>query len=127
MTNTDIFAKRVGAIIVDTILHSILVPVLMIFATGASSFVWGIVILFSYYVLLEGPAGKGQTLGKKVMGIKVTTEDGKVPSYEKSAIRTLLRPIDGFLMYLPGTIVIFATKKDQRLGDIAAKTIVVGA
>jgi len=129
MTDIDIFVRRACAITLDMLFLGILLYVLMmIFGTIGTiliEIVIAIVIGFIYFILLEGPAGKGQTPGKRVFGIKVITEEGKVPNYEKTTTRTVLRLIDGFLNYLPGTIVIFATKKDQRLGDIAAKTIIV--
>lgn len=85
-----------------------------------------VVVMLLYHILLEGPLGGGQTLGKKIMGIKVTTEDGDVPSYRQSAIRTVLRIIDWFpTMYIIGAILIETSEKDQRLGDRIAETIVV--
>ncbi|HSN19544.1 MAG TPA: hypothetical protein VLS49_02630, partial [Usitatibacter sp.] len=41
--------------------------------------------------------------------------------------RNVLRIVDGFLFYLVGAIAIWASKHRQRLGDMAAKTIVVSA
>jgi len=142
MTNTDIFARRAGAIILDGILLGVLFFVLMMilgaigmsagrrpmFALIGIGYLIAIVVTFLYFVLLEGPMGNGQTLGKKVLGIKVTTEDGKALSYGKSAIRNILRVIDMLpTLYVVGIILIFMTEKDQRLGDIVAKTIVVKA
>ena len=48
----------------------------------------------------------------------------------KIAIRTLLRVVDGFpwiLPYLVGTVVAGTSSKHQRIGDMAAKTLVVRA
>jgi uncharacterized RDD family membrane protein YckC len=84
-----------------------------------------IVINLGYYTYFEGTTG--QTLGKKLVNIKVAREDGKPMTYADALIRTLLRIIDGIMAYLIGFIVILATEKKQRIGDIAAHTIVVKA
>jgi uncharacterized RDD family membrane protein YckC len=84
----------------------------------------GFVVAFGYYFVME--ATSGQTLGKKVMGIKVVALDGPF-SWGKSAIRTILRIVDGFFFYVVAVIVIAISKRGQRIGDMAAGTIVVRA
>lgn len=82
------------------------------------------VIAMAYYILLEGYTG--QTLGKMLFGIKVVKEDtGEVPGIKAAAIRSVLRLVDGFLSYLVAFIAVLASKKNQRLGDMAAHTLVV--
>jgi uncharacterized RDD family membrane protein YckC len=77
-----------------------------------------------YYVLLEGFLG--QTLGKMAMGIKVVAEaTGQTPGITAAAIRTLLRLIDSLLGYAVAFITVLASDKRQRLGDMAARTLVV--
>jgi len=77
-----------------------------------------------YFTLLEGYLG--QTLGKMLLGIKVIREDtGEVPGLGAAAIRTVLRLVDGLFGYLVGFIVVLASAKRQRLGDMAAHTLVV--
>jgi uncharacterized RDD family membrane protein YckC len=57
----------------------------------------------AYYILLEGYLG--QTLGKMVTGIRVVAEaTGEVPGLASSAIRTVLRIIDGLFSYLVAVI-----------------------
>ena len=84
-----------------------------------------IVISFGYYFVLEA-YNQGQTLGKKVMGIRVVSVDG-VLTPGKVAIRTILRIIDGFIFYLVAVIVIATSKRNQRIGDMAAGTQVLKA
>ncbi len=145
MTDTNIFARRFGALVLDSIIFAIVFAVLMTFlsaigvligACPASMVVFaGIIsilfvksVAFIYFVLLEGPVGKGQTLGKRLMKIKVVAEDGKVPGYGQSVVRNILRIIDMLpALYLVGVVLIFMTENDQRLGDLAAKTVVVKA
>jgi len=77
-----------------------------------------------YYVLLEGYLG--QTLGKMLLGIKVVREDNdEVPGLGAAFIRTLLRLIDGLFSYLVAFISVQISGKNQRLGDMAAHTLVV--
>jgi uncharacterized RDD family membrane protein YckC len=79
-----------------------------------------------YYFALE--SGAGQTLGKKVMKLRVVRADGGSTGMQEIAVRTLLRIVDGMLMYLVGLVVMLATgERRQRLGDIVAGTIVVDA
>jgi uncharacterized RDD family membrane protein YckC len=80
----------------------------------------------AYYLLLEGYLG--QTLGKLATGIKVVDEaTGKTPGIAAAAIRTLLRVIDGLLSYAVAFVVVITQAKRQRLGDLAAHTLVVRA
>ena len=82
------------------------------------------VLVFAYYVILEGYLG--QTLGKMLFGIKVVREDtGRVPGIGAAAIRTVLRIVDGLFSYLVAFIAVLASSKNQRLGDMAARTLVV--
>jgi uncharacterized RDD family membrane protein YckC len=85
--------------------------------------VYGLIVVL-YYVLLEGYLG--QTIGKMVLGIKVEREGtGEVPGLKASAIRTLLRLVDGLFSYLVAFVTVVATEKRQRFGDMAAHTLVV--
>jgi uncharacterized RDD family membrane protein YckC len=82
------------------------------------------VVNIGYFTYLEG--NTGQTLGKKALGIKVVKEKGQI-TYVDTFVRTLLRIIDGIALYLIGFIVVIASEKKQRIGDMAAGTIVVKA
>jgi uncharacterized RDD family membrane protein YckC len=80
--------------------------------------------VIGYYVLLEGYLG--QTVGKMATGIKVVAEaTGQAPGIAAAAIRTLLRLIDGLLCYAVAFFTVLASGKRQRLGDMAAHTLVV--
>jgi uncharacterized RDD family membrane protein YckC len=82
------------------------------------------VIVVLYYILLEGYLG--QTVGKMLLGIKVVREDnGEVPGLGGATIRTLLRLVDGLFDYLVAFITVLISGKNQRLGDMAAHTLVV--
>ncbi len=82
------------------------------------------VLAFAYYIAMEGYLG--QTVGKMLFGIKVVREDtGEVPGLKAASIRTVLRIIDGLLSYLVAFVTVLASQKNQRLGDMAAHTLVV--
>jgi len=82
-------------------------------------------IALAYYIVME--AITGQTLGKMAMKLKVVKMDGAKIDWQAAIIRNLLRIIDGLFFYLVGAIVVWVSKSKQRLGDMAAKTIVVGS
>ena len=133
-----IIILTIAILIVGSIIFTIIVLILAVISEELAGLVgalmgMGMMIGFFllpfsgllYYIVLEGPKGGGQTFGKKMLGIKVTTEDGGVPSYGAAAIRNILRIIDGLFMYLVGAALIHTSDKNQRLGDTMAKTIVV--
>jgi uncharacterized RDD family membrane protein YckC len=80
----------------------------------------------AYFILMEGYLGR--TLGKMVTGIRIIDEQtGDVPGLGKATIRTVLRVVDGLLGYLVALIVVLVSAKRQRIGDMAAHTLVVRA
>jgi uncharacterized RDD family membrane protein YckC len=88
-----------------------------------ASVAYGLFVV-GYYILLEGYLG--QTIGKMATGIKVVSEaTGANPGVAAAAIRTVVRLIDGLFSYLVAFITVLASAKRQRLGDMAARTLVV--
>lgn len=68
----------------------------------------------------------GRTVGKKVVGLRVVDVTGLRLSFAQVLIRNLLRTVDSLpVFYLLGGAVMILNRKMQRLGDIAAGTIVV--
>lgn len=68
----------------------------------------------------------GQTLGKRLLRLRVMDERGLPLSPSQVVIRNLLRAVDVLPgAYLVGGIVALLNRKVQRLGDLAAATIVV--
>lgn len=116
---------------ISTYLVNFTVPVSQSYGSDGSStnlvvFPIYTLILFAYYIILEGPLGKGQTIGKKILKIRVVMlEDQSTIDYGVSFIRNILRAIDGLFMYFVGFMSIQGSDKKQRLGDKAAKTIVI--
>ncbi len=61
------------------------------------------------------------------MGLRVTMADGSPADMRAIAVRTVLRVVDGIAFYVVGLIVMLVTgERRQRLGDLAAGTIVTG-
>lgn len=68
----------------------------------------------------------GQTPGKKLLGLAVTHRDGTPVTLNGSLIRNLVRQADFFpLLYLTGFVAMLCNGRFQRLGDLAANTMVV--
>ncbi len=82
-------------------------------------------IYFGYDVAFEVLAN-GRTPGKRWTGLRVLRDDGRPVDLLSSAIRNVVRLVDGLpLSYLPAMVSILVTKHNQRLGDLAASTIVI--
>src|SRR4051794_24617759 len=74
-----------------------------------------------YYFALE--SGAGQTVGKKLMNLRVVCADGRPAGMREIAVRTILRVVDGIGMYIVGLVVMLVTgERRQRIGDLAAGT-----
>jgi len=124
--------RRAVAIIIDSVLLFI-VGYAIAFATGqatsdgfnihgAPAFLW-LFIGLAYFIVME--ATQGATLGKKAMGLKVVKQDGTKMDWQASIVRNIMRIIDGLFFYLVAAIAVWVSKSKQRLGDMAAHTLVV--
>lgn len=71
--------------------------------------------------------GLGATLGNSIAGLKAIPISGqnRKLTFGQSLKRHLMDPIDMFFFGLPGIVTIKNTDKNQRIGDLWAKTIVV--
>jgi uncharacterized RDD family membrane protein YckC len=68
----------------------------------------------------------GQTPGKRLLGLRVIKVDGSPVSGVDVLLRNLSRPIDTLgPMGLIGLLMIFVTRRAQRLGDLMARTLVI--
>jgi uncharacterized RDD family membrane protein YckC len=81
-------------------------------------------IYWGYFVLFE-MLTNGQSPGKKYMKIRVVMLEGGGISLNSIAIRNLLRVVDAIGLYAVAGITMFVTHKVQRLGDLAAGTVVI--
>ncbi|HUQ42078.1 MAG TPA: RDD family protein [Candidatus Limnocylindrales bacterium] len=84
-------------------------------------------LAWSYFVLLEW-LWQGQTVGKRLYGLRVIRDDGAPAGFVAVLVRNLIRIIDFLpLLYGVGLLTIIVTSRSQRLGDLAAGTYVVRA
>ena len=82
------------------------------------------VISAGYGIVLEW-RWRGQTIGKRLFGLRVIDVHGLRLQFPQIALRNLLRPIDALpLFYLVGGAATLFTRLGQRLGDLAANTVV---
>ena len=94
---------------------------------------WSIIAIISviglpvmFYSLIQESLWEGQTIGKKLMKVKVIKLDGYQAGFGDYLIRWLFRLIDisvgnGVI----GLITIVSSSKNQRLGDMAAGTAII--
>ena len=89
-------------------------------------------IVVGYFVLSTGYGiavewmWNGQTLGKRVLSLRVMDESGLPLRFSQVVVRNLLRVVDVLpAAYLIGGTAAIISRKAQRLGDVAAATIVI--
>jgi len=81
--------------------------------------------VLGYHFIFESVMG-GKTPGKVIVKIKVTNIDGSTPGIGAYFMRWLFSPIDVFILWGSiGALFILLSRNHQRLGDIAAGTVVV--
>jgi uncharacterized RDD family membrane protein YckC len=126
--------SRFTSAIVDALIQiALLIALSVAFALGggfegfgtAAFFLLGFLLFAGYDVLFEVLAS-GRTPGKRLTGIRVVRVDGSPVAFLTSAVRNVLRLVDILpSFYLVGIVAILLTPRNQRLGDLAAGTLVV--
>lgn len=91
---------------------------------AAANIIGFFVVSIGYGILTEW-YWQGQTLGKKLLRLRVMDAQGLRLQFSQVVIRNLLRFIDSLpALYLVGGMVCLLNQRAQRLGDFAANTIV---
>jgi len=92
----------------------------------------GAAYVLSYFIISIGYGiacewlWRGQTVGKKVFRLRVVDAEGLRLQFNQIVTRNLLRFVDSLpAFYFVGGVVCWLSPKCQRLGDIAANTIVI--
>lgn len=86
----------------------------------------GYFVIFNGYDVGFEVLNSGRTPGKALNRIRVVRESGAPVTFATSAVRNVLRVVDILPgTYLVGMISILVTRRNQRLGDLAAGTLVV--
>jgi uncharacterized RDD family membrane protein YckC len=128
--------SRFVARLLDTLIQiaAILALNLLIFFVAGSdwngiaiavSVVGSFLLLFAYDIPFETMAG-GATPGKRAFGLRVVQRDASPVDFVTSSVRNLIRIIDFLpVFYVVGSITMVATSPPQRLGDLAAGTVVL--
>jgi uncharacterized RDD family membrane protein YckC len=135
--------SRFIALLVDTLIWLagllVLIVILVLFPLNIAAFSeksaeWALAIIifllfllnWGYFTLFEA-FWNGRTPGKRVARIRVIQRSGRSIGLLESMARNLVRYIDlqPFPLYAVGVIAIFCTRQHQRLGDLAAGTLVV--
>lgn len=91
----------------------------------AGLIIFHFVMFWGYFTLFE-TFWNGQTPGKKLCKIRVIQQSGRQITFFEAMTRNLLRIVDmlpGF--YLIGVITTLCNGQHQRLGDLAAGTLVI--
>jgi uncharacterized RDD family membrane protein YckC len=124
--------SRFTAGIIDLAIQAVIVTAVLVLAIAAGGLAGTVVsaavplvIYLGYHILFE-TLGGGRTPGKRATGLRVLRTDGAPEDVVSSLVRNVLRLVDGLpLLYVPGIVSIVVTRRNQRLGDLAAGTIVV--
>ena len=129
VTGPKLDNRRVAAAIVDLLIVSAGAVAILVAGDSLSGERQGalsaVILGWALYYFFALESGEGQTVGKKLMKIRVVRADGRPAGMREVAVRTILRVVDN---YLVGLIVMLATgDRRQRIGDLAAGTIVVDA
>jgi len=94
--------------------------------------IMGLVGILVYFALSQGYRiaaewkWRGQTLGKRLLRLRVVDEQGRRLTFEQVVMRNLLRFVDALpAAYMVGGAVALLNRRGQRLGDLTAGTLVV--
>jgi len=128
-------ARRFVAYLIDQVLLVVLfAAVVLVFLTLTMGSVaaWGpvlvavFVLTWGYGAFCEG-VFNGQTLGKYCLGIRVVSQRGVPISGAQAVLRNLVGTVDGLVPFFfqIGLASMILSRQFQRLGDLAAGTIVV--
>ena len=127
--------RRLLAWLLDIVVLIPLIYVLamVVYMNPAFHNLWGIAILTVVIYLLPIIYGaaletwwRGRTVGKRVLGLRVADEQGLSLRGRQVLVRNVLRIVDRLpAVYLLGGASVLLTRHFQRLGDLAAGTVVV--
>ena len=115
--------------IIKTVVLVVGTTVLSIFGNfGDALSLIGVFLGLWFYNVLFEVFNQGATPGKSAMGLRVMNANGTPVGWTGAMIRNLLRAVDTLPgCYALGCVSVMLSKDFQRLGDLAANTIVVYA
>jgi len=119
----DLLIRGVAVLILGVLMALLLGP--LVKAGLGLWMVIAFIVEWFYYVVFEMTMG-GQSIGKRLLGLRVVKVAGHPIGFYDSVLRNLLRAADLLpLTYAVGALSVLFTRRFQRLGDLAAGTIVV--
>lgn len=119
----DLLIQGVGLSSIQTVL----------FSGGQGGFALGLYLIAAFlvnwfYPVLFEVLSRGQTPGKRIVGLRVVHENGTPVGWSASVLRNFLMVADFLpLLYLAGLVSMCVDQSFRRLGDLAAGTLVVHA
>jgi uncharacterized RDD family membrane protein YckC len=122
---------RIFAFILDNLLATVAAFLVVAALKSENSYLAGgdlCLTYLGYFFLSE--ALWSRTPGKYLQGLVVVGADGRPCGWRAALVRTLLRVLEANpLLFggLPAGLVIIVSERNQRLGDMAAGTLVVSA
>jgi uncharacterized RDD family membrane protein YckC len=90
---------------------------------GAVIYILAIAAVWLYFALMESSAWQG-TVGKKILGLKVTTMEGHRLGFGQATGRFFAKILSGLTLFI-GYIMAGFTARKQALHDMIASTLVV--
>jgi uncharacterized RDD family membrane protein YckC len=133
-TLAGVYARFLAWLLDALIVMAVTAAILVVLQLGMARFpgfasAMGIVVYFlvdwGYAITLE-TAWAGQTVGKRVLSLRVIQESGVRIGFYHAALRNLARVVDRLpFLYLVGGTTALVSRSHQRLGDLLAGTIVV--
>lgn len=102
------------------------VPLMLLGGHGQGLFLVVLFVLEWFYPIFFEMLWQGRTPGKRALGLAVVHDNGAPLTFNGSLVRNLLRTADLFpICYLTGFVVMLVSPRQQRLGDLAADTLVI--
>jgi uncharacterized RDD family membrane protein YckC len=124
--------SRFMALLLDSILQALIVAAagvlgFVLLGDVAATIVLSFGLLFAYlvYDVAFEVRGGGRTPGKRAVGLRVVRDGGGPVGLRASLIRNVFRLFEAALLYAPAIVSILVTRSNQRLGDLAAGTLVI--
>jgi uncharacterized RDD family membrane protein YckC len=130
--------SRFASALIDYVFQTIILVALLLVlrfgvgvdpgSSGVAAAFWAVgffVFFWGYDVAFE-VLNSGRTPGKAMNGLRVVRESGAPVTFGTSAVRNVIRIIDILPgTYLVGMVSIVVTRRNQRVGDLAAGTLVI--
>ncbi|HMJ77505.1 MAG TPA: RDD family protein [Iamia sp.] len=124
--------SRFMSSLVDSAVQAVLIFPLLLLADVTTAGVaiaslGGFLVIFGYPIVCDALLD-GRTVGRRVTGLRLVTEDGGRVGVLAAAVRNIVRIVD-FLpgVYSIGALAVIVSTRNQRVGDMAAGTLVVRA